>query len=236
MPRKRNKGERNSVRYFFYIIFIALIASMVILPYLYSFNEVSYNNLISISTIAQSLVFPLIAVVYFLITRRKLSQVSKNLGLSRKTLTVKNILIGILIFFIILVLELGLELFSSATGIQLPTNVQQVLGGLPVYFLVFSALIAPINEEILFRGFMVPTWWIKKQKNSKALSIIFILFSALIFGFLHYLSYASISEFIAAFVFGIIAGYVRNKTQSIYPSIAAHIIVNILAVLALVSI
>ena len=103
--------------------------------------------------------------------------------------------------------------------ISLPTNVRQLLGGLPAYFFAFAVIVAPIDEEILFRGFLVPR--------------IGIILSALIFGILHFLSYASISEFIAAFVFGLIAGYAFKRTRSLYSTIIPHMLVNLLGILAL---
>ena len=84
-------------------------------------------------------------------------------------------------------------------------------------FLLFSFLVAPINEEILFRGFMVPR--------------IGILASAVLFSVPHLLSYSSVSELIAAFIFGIAAGYAFKKTGSLYPSIIAHALVNLISIL-----
>jgi hypothetical protein len=142
----------------------------------------------------------------------------KNLGLSREMITPKNILIGLSLFVIMLIVEFGISAFSQVTHIALPTNVQQVLSGLPVYFFVFTFLIAPINEEIFFRGFLV--------------NRIGIIPSALLFALLHF-GYASISEFVAALIFGLAAGYVFKKTGSLYATITAHIILNMLTIVAL---
>ena len=117
-----------------------------------------------------------------------------------------------------LVVELGISLFSKFTNIPLPTNVMKLLGGMPIYFYIFSFLIAPVNEEILFRGFFV--------------SRIGIIPSAILFALLHF-SYASISEFVAALIFGLLAGYVFKKTKSLYTSITAHVLLNFLTIAVL---
>lgn len=174
----------------------------------------------SYSSIALSLFFPSIVFSYLLYKGNTIGKIISQLGLSKDKVTVKFILLGIAIFIAVMIFGLALAAFSQVTGIQLPTNVQDALAGTPVYFLIFTFLIAPINEEIFFRGFMVPR--------------IGIVASAIIFAFLH-LSYLSISEFVAALFFGLLAGYVFKKTKSLYPSIVAHAIVNFVTVATLFS-
>ncbi len=209
------------VRYLFYFLFLFLIGLSLMLYSFYLSGVISESNFIAITSIAQSFIFSLIAICYMLIKGYNLNGIVAGLGLSRKSIGIMTVVIGIALFLVIFALEIGIGAFTAATGIQLPTNVQQVLGGLPLYFLIFSVVVAPINEEILFRGFLVPRWG--------------IIISALVFGFLHYLSYLSLSEFIAAFVFGLAAGYVRKRTNSLYPSIMAHMLVNLIAILALLA-
>lgn len=236
MPSKkgsRTRKRERPVRYAIYGIFVFLILFIAVTVHLYSTGAIPQTDYLAYASIAQSLIFSFVVFAYMLLSGRSLKQVISQLGLSRKSLGVKYVLYGIGIFLAILALEIGLAAFQAATGISLPTNVSQVFTGLPTYFLVFTIIVVPINEEMLFRGFFVPTWWIKLRKHSTAWAVLLILFSATLFGFLHYLSYNSVSEFIAAFVFGLVAGYVRNRTKSLYPSIAAHMLVNLLAVLAL---
>ena len=64
-----------------------------------------------------------------------------------------------------------------------------------------------------------------------------IILSAIIFGLLH-ASYDSTFavEVIAAMFFGFMAGYVFSKSDSLYPSMLTHILVNSIGVLAILSI
>jgi len=172
------------------------------------------------SSIALSLFLSGIVFSYLFYKGNTLKQIIRQLGLSKDKLTFKMIGIGLLIFFGFILFTIALSLFSLATNIQLPTNVQTVLAGTPLYFLVFTFLVAPINEEIFFRGFLVPR--------------LGIIASAIIFAVLH-LSYLSVSEFSAALVFGLLAGYVFKKKNSLYPSIAAHMIVNAITITSIIS-
>ncbi len=212
--RKKEKPARIAVYLTTFLLFVVFGVSV----YLYKVGTINQNQLTVYASIAQSLIFSFGVFTYMLLTKgRTFKKVTVQLGLSSfKSI---HLLYGVALFVAVLFLEFSIALFQAATGIQLPSNVSQIFSGLPLYFLLFSAIIVPINEEILFRGFMVPR--------------LGIIISALIFAALHYIGYLSISEFVAALVFGILAGYVRKRTSSLYPSIIAHMSVNILGLLAL---
>lgn len=216
---QKEKPTRKSVRYLFYFVTIILIALTALSVELYYNNQISMPMLEAFSSATISLLFPSVVFSYLLIKGQSLKTIIAQLGLTRDRLTIKNLLYGILLFLAVLALGAVLGLFSSVTNIPLPTNVQTVLAGTPLWFLIFTFLIAPINEEIFFRGFLVPR--------------LGIVISAVIFAILH-LSYLSISEFAAAFFFGLLAGYVFKKRRSLYASILAHALVNFLAILSLI--
>ena len=215
--KRKGKGSSKLVKYAFYLItvFIAIIGWFV-LGELYMHGYITQNAFAADASIELSLFFPFIVFSYLLAKGKKLKGIVNDLGLSRKSLNLKSILIGVLLFALILVAEFLIGLISTVTGIQLPTNVSAVLSGMPIYFLVFTFLIAPIDEEILFRGFLVPRLGIAE--------------SALLFALPHLLTYASWSEFIAAFVFGLLAGYFFRKNKSLYTTIFAHMLVNALTI------
>ncbi|MGD0510328.1 MAG: type II CAAX endopeptidase family protein [Candidatus Micrarchaeaceae archaeon] len=199
-------------------LFLFIVATLLI------YNSVPVSkqpDLEAYSSIALSFLLSFFVLSYMLHKGKTLKMIIKDLKLSKDRLTLKFVLIGVGVFFVIVLFSLALTAFSTVTNVQLPTNVQQVLAGTPLYFLIFTFLIAPINEEIFFRGFLVPR--------------LGIIISAVLFAIVH-LSYLSVSEFLAAFVFGLIAGYVYKKTQSLYPSIVAHMIVNFITITSLISI
>ncbi len=164
---------------------------------------------------------PVSVLLYFILYKKfNLKEILNQLGLRRSGLSPKMIGIGLLIFLVIFLLDLAVSLVSSVLHTQINTNIGVLLGGSPLWFYIFAAVIEPINEEVLFRGFAVPR--------------LGIVISALVFGLLHagYNSTFGV-EIIAAFIFGIIAGYAFKKTKSLYPPIIAHILVNSIAVIAL---
>ncbi len=216
---EKSVPEKAWIRYTVYSLFALSIISIFFFPYLYAIGVIGINAANADSSMGLSFFFPLIVFSYLMAKGKNLKQIVIELGLSRRAMHRKALLYAILVFFAILLLELGLGVFQEVTHIALPTNVKALFSGLPAYFFAFAVIVAPIDEEILFRGFLVPR--------------IGIILSAFIFGILHFLSYASISEFFAAFVFGLIAGYAFKKTKSLYASIIPHILVNALGILAL---
>lgn len=195
-----------------------LILLSMLFTSLYFSGSISLSDVEADTTMTLSLFFPSIVFAYMLARGWSLKGMVRNLGLSRSALTGYNLWIGVVIFLAILLLSFIIAGISAVTNIPLPSNVNQIFGGLPIYFLIFSFLIAPIDEEILFRGFLVPR--------------IGVLPAAILFSVLH-LSYVSISELVAAFVFGIIAGYIFKRRRSLYSTILAHALVNVLAVSSL---
>ncbi len=264
--KRKDKKQTQILRavYFSIILIGAILVVTAVLEKFYLLRLISQNTLDFVGDAAISFCFPASALIYLkLFDKRKKSMASK-LGLTKANLNLDNIFIGISIFLVIIGLELGLGYVSVVTGTQINTNVDIELAGAPIWFYVFASILSPINEEILFRGLMVPR--------------IGIVLSAIIFALGH-LSYMSTSyvptlnvqiaagvvavvciayslvklrswqyaltiliiavlfiygvlgvEVVAAFIFGLIAGYVYKRTNSLYPSIIAHMLVNSLAI------
>ncbi len=216
---KKQKKDNTIVRYLFYFSALFFFGVTFIYAYeLYSGN-ISLDLANTISSITISMFFSTVVIAYLFFKGKNISQVIKSLGLSKDKLNRKALFIGVKLFFLIFLLEIITSVFSQYTNIQLPTNVDKILGAEPIYFLIFAAFIAPINEEIFFRAFLVPR--------------IGIVLSALIFAVLHS-GYSSISEFGAALIFALLAGYYYKKYGTLYATILAHITVNFIAVMALI--
>lgn len=216
MQGKKDPGVAVLRSVHFIIILLAFVFAFNAVPLaLYYYAYIDYSTLNFVSTAALSLSFTASALTYLRFVDKSKRGIAKRLGLSREMLTFGNIAIGLLLFLIIFLMEIAVGLIGNVTGVQINTNVALIFAGAPVWFTVFASIIAPVNEEVLFRGLMVPR--------------IGVFLSALLFAAPH-LGYNSTFaiEFIAAFVFGILAGYVYKRTGSLYPSIAAHILVNLL--------
>ncbi len=89
-----------------------------------------------------------------------------------------------------------------------------------VLSIIYSCLVAPVTEELLYRGFILKSF-------SRVSQHFGIIISALFFG----LSHGNIAQFILAFIMGIFMGYITIKHNSVLPSIIIHVAVNTLATL-----
>ncbi|MDE1868730.1 MAG: CPBP family intramembrane metalloprotease [Candidatus Micrarchaeota archaeon] len=215
--RSRARPVPSNARYAFYAITLALIILTAYLSWQYAATQ--QGDYLYLSSVTLSLLFPSIALSWMGFRGTRPTEIISSLGLSRDRLTRRSIYYALMLFAILIMIEIAIGLFSYATGISLPTNVGMLLNGAPIYFLAFGIIIAPINEEILFRGFLVPR--------------IGIVASALVFAALHGLSYESVSEFAAALAFGLAAGYVFRKTRSLYATIIPHAAINLIGIFAL---
>jgi membrane protease YdiL (CAAX protease family) len=96
-----------------------------------------------------------------------------------------------------------------------PGKVSMIMSGLPWYILVFSFTIAPIAEEVFFRGFL--------------LSRFGVLISTVLFAAAHY-SYNSLTESLAAITAGLVFALLCRRRKSVIPSIFAHATFNFINV------
>ncbi len=84
-----------------------------------------------------------------------------------------------------------------------------------VLMTIYGCIVAPITEELLFRGFVL--------KNLSRVSQRFgIIVSAVLFGLWH----ENIGQFVLAFFVGIFMGYLTVKHDSLVPAILCHMAVN----------
>jgi hypothetical protein len=178
---------------------------------LYATSSISLMTMEIAATASFSMFLSLIVFSYLLAKGRTLREIAAEFRITRKSLSYRIIAAGIVLFIAVFLIQVLIAGIQQLTGIQLPTNVAQVVQGMPFSFILFSVFVAPINEEIFFRAFLVPR--------------IGIVPSALLFGLLHF-GYNSVSEVVGAVIYGLIAGYAFKKTNSLYPSLIGHILVN----------
>jgi membrane protease YdiL (CAAX protease family) len=127
-------------------------------------------------------------------------------------------LIAIVLALVIWIADFWLQLFfflddGKKDGLSLQTDINH-FGVLSI--VIASCLLAPIAEEILFRGILL------KGLLEKSGPFTAIIISALLFAVIHFSSQDFISLFIAAFCYA----FLTIKAQSILPAILAHLINN----------
>ena len=160
-----------------FLIFIAIyfLLSILLTAFvylLYASGYIGYNNYNFLLDVAALLPLSIAVFVYMrLYKRMSLQKIKSALGFVPKGIAA-NVAIGILIFLVILAFEIAVGLASAATNVPINTNADLVFAGAPMWFYIFAAVIEPINEEIMFRGFLVPR--------------LGVILSALIFGAAHY--------------------------------------------------
>jgi len=91
-----------------------------------------------------------------------------------------------------------------------------------VYLLLLAAVLPAICEELAFRGFIL-SGFLKLGGKWRA-----IIYTALLFGFMH----AILQQQMITFLVGIVVGYVAVQTRSIWPCMAFHATHNSLALAA----
>lgn len=81
--------------------------------------------------------------------------------------------------------------------------------------IIYCCIVAPITEELLFRGFAM-----------KALSRVSQRFGIFMSAFLFGLAHGNLVQFVSAFILGIFMAYVDVKHNSLIPSIIIHFAIN----------
>jgi membrane protease YdiL (CAAX protease family) len=119
---------------------------------------------------------------------------------------------------------LVLSVAVSQLGIE-PQGVKQVVKGLPgnmLANLVLLALLAPLVEELVFRGLLYG--WVAGRWGGLAAWLV----SSLAFAAAHY----EPAHVVLVLPLGLLFGWLRRRTDSLLPSLVAHILNNGFALLA----
>ena len=115
-------------------------------------------------------------------------------------------------------LFLSMENAFNQIGLSIETSMDDASSGaLTLSMLMYSAILAPLVEELIYRGFVLST--LKKFGKLYA-----IVISALLFGIMH----ANLPQAVYAFLVGLLLGYVAVE-YSIRWTILLHVINNSLA-------
>ncbi len=127
-------------------------------------------------------------------------------------------LVGYFIWYVSAYISIGVDDVFSKYGFEINSSSLDNLGETSLGFvvmMVYTCIIAPITEEIFYRGMVLRVF-------SKANQRFGVLISAFIFGIGH----GNIPQFILAFLLGIFLAHITLKHNSVIPSILVHIFVN----------
>ena len=129
-------------------------------------------------------------------------------------------------------LAFGLSLLATLLKTPKVATPFDKLATTPVSMLLLAitaVVLAPLFEEMLFRGFLQPLL-------SRTFGVVAgVLITALLFGSLHAFEYMKVWQYVAAVtVVGIVLGAVRVRTNSIIPGVVMHGCFNAVSVIALI--
>jgi membrane protease YdiL (CAAX protease family) len=113
---------------------------------------------------------------------------------------------------------LGLQTNTDTLAEQIKVMPLTTLG-----LLLAGALVAPVCEEVFFRGYLLPG--IARSMHVWAAIVV----SSALFGIAH----ADLGSLAPLVVIGLLLGVVRYKTRSLWPSIFLHTLNNTAALIAL---
>lgn len=187
-------------------IIVALSASVFIIKIL--FPELPKEIMFTTSYISYFIFF---VISYYTVNKLNKVKVSFNFRLYKNILFLMSIV--------------GLYQISVRIPIYFLFNTSEIVKeSLSFSFIISAILLAPIIEEIIFRGVILKGFLFKYSPK------IAIVLSALMFALMHFTSLISI---ISALILGLFIGYVYYKTKSVGMTILLHTINNITGVLGL---
>ena len=147
----------------------------------------------------------------------------KHLGFRGFKWTGLAIGIGVLVVVYPLILIHNLILVWLRMGTQGDSIVQALKNiGSPALFVLASVILAPLAEEVLFRGFLFAGF---RQRYGWVQAI---LLSSAIFALFH----LQLAAFIPTFMLGAVLAFTYQRSNSIWPGIILHFLVNALGVCA----
>lgn len=173
--------------------------------------------------LGDALLYFVVIGIFMRLIRRPISDLGFVKPIARYVIL--GLLVGILLF--VSVGFLG-SLLTQLLGIPAPQSFAVAVNGAAYqweFFLliILGGVVAPIKEEMLFRGIMYPPL---RQALGKGKGMIL---TGLFFAALHF----DIVRFLPLFIGGVVLAWLYQRSSSIWPSIVAHGTWNILMAVAL---
>ena len=158
------------------------------------------------------------AVLFIWLTRQPFSTALKLRRLSFGD-GVKCLLVGLFCWPVVILQSILSAILTTAINPEgSPVTDIVTGGGSPWVAFLGIVLVAPLFEELLFRGVLLGAY-----EKSTGLHSIWLV--ALLFGFYHF----SLDNLLLPLVVGLIAGWLAYRTRSIWAGVLAHVGANLLA-------
>ena len=202
------KAICESVSYFFIFSFTPIICALIISFIYVCFSKINLN-LPQMSTYAMELI------ACSLIIKR--CNFVDSIKLNKITLhsALPFILLGLSVYFIFIILLNCIPFFQGEDTVSNTNDLHKSVNGINVVFLfVAKSILAPIVEEVTFRGLIY-----SKLKLAFPIWVSSLLVS-LTFGVIHFSS--SIFTVLSAILLSLIFNYLVDKYNSIVPGILIH--------------
>jgi|GEM_PF-1565259 len=168
-----------------------------------------------------------LSVIFIIVTKKYKIPFLKAFGISTQKMP-SFFIQGIAVSFILVIsTSLVSYIFTEMMGIHRENPYVNVPKEKLQMISIMAVMVAPVVEEIFFRGFMQPAL----VKSFGIFGGVFL--TALIFGLSHaqYLDYST--ALVAVIVIGLVLGTTRHYTHSVVPGIFAHLLNNLFAALSL---
>lgn len=164
--------------------------------------------------------------IFFLIYRKDLKKDFKNFWKNKEDymdVGIRCWIIGLVIMF---ASNIILNFILKAGGANNEKAVQTMIQSLPLLMFIDAGILAPFNEEIVFR---------KTLKDIFKNKWIFVIISFLLFGSVHVLGSAeNILDYLYIIPYGALGAafaYADYETDNIFTSISLHMIHNIILII-----
>lgn len=188
---------------------------------LFHIHKITPKIAVILNTIS-SLIFAIFLILIYQKELKREWQIFKNKLSENMDIGIKYWLFGLLGMMIA---NLIITFVLKAGQANNEQSVQKMITAYPLVMIISAGIIAPINEEILFR---------KCFKNMINNQLLFILISGIFFGLLHIVSATTFTQFLYIIPYsslGIAFAIMYVKTDSVFTSMSMHMIHNTLLTL-----
>ena len=164
----------------------------------------------------------LLAILLACWLRRGIS-VGSYLAMSRPDLTLALwVLAGLIVYWLSMIVVSLIDPSYDAASTSWWSEYMEVVADAPLMFAFSAIVIAPLLEEALFRGFLFAGW-------SRSIGVGWTIFLTAALWTIAHVQYG-LHELVPLFVWGVLLGYARHRSKSLWVPVSMHAVINLQAV------